>query len=179
MWRRITYLLFGVFMAVMLAQQNRAMTLTPIPAPDVQGAPWLNSAPLTLSTLKGQVVLVEFWTFGCYNCRHVEPYIKQWFQRYHQQGLQVIGVHTPEFDYERIKANVQDYINANEINYPVVMDNDYTIWNRYHNRYWPAIYLIDHAGQLRYLKVGEGDYAATEHQIQLLLKEKSASNLPK
>lgn len=179
MWRKILYLGIGIMSVMLFVDRNTASTLTPLPAPEIQGAPWFNSQELTLAQLKGNVVLVEFWTHGCYNCRNVEPYIKQWYQRYHSQGLQVIGVHTPEFAYERVKENVQNYLTANHIDYPVVMDNDYAIWDRFHNRYWPAVYLIDKSGQLRYLKIGEGDYAATEQQIQLLLKEKPSANLPK
>ena len=178
MWRYAFYFLIGVMSVLLWAGRNNATVLTPEAAPEVQGAPWFNSAPLTLAQLKGNVVLVEFWTHGCYNCRNVEPYVKQWYERYHSQGLTVVGVHTPEFDYERVADNVQRYIKAHDIAYPVVMDNNFAIWKRYNNRYWPAMYLIDKQGQLRYLHVGEGDYASTEKQIQNLLNEKAAHALP-
>lgn len=171
MWRNAMIFFGAVLTVVLFAGSNTATTLPPSPAPDVHGAPWFNSTPLSLSQLKGNVVMVEFWTFGCYNCRNVEPYVKQWRTRYQSQGFTVIGVHTPEFDHERQAINVQNYLTANGINYPVVMDNDFAIWKRYNNRYWPAMYLIDKQGQLRYLHVGEGDYTTTEQQIQALLKE--------
>jgi thiol-disulfide isomerase/thioredoxin len=171
MWRNAIFFIGAVLAILVIAGRNTATTLSPTPAPDIQGAPWFNSSPLTLAQLKGKVVMVEFWTYGCYNCRNVEPYVKQWQQRYQSQGFSVVGVHTPEFDHERQQANVQRYLHANNISYPVVMDNDFAIWKRYNNRYWPAMYLIDKQGQLRYLHVGEGDYATTEQQIQALLKE--------
>lgn len=171
MWRNAVFFVGGVLAILLIAGRNTATTLPPTPAPDIHGAPWFNSAPLTLAQLKGKVVLVEFWTFGCYNCRNVEPYIKQWQQRYQAQGLSVIGVHTPEFEHEKQADNVQAYLQSHAIAYPVVMDNDFAIWRRYNNRYWPAMYLIDKQGQLRYLHVGEGDYATTEAQIQALLNE--------
>ena len=112
-----------------------------MPAPEISGQSWVNSKPLNLAELKGKVALVEFWTFGCYNCRNVEPYIRGWHQKYADKGLVVIGVHTPEFSYERSVANVQNYIREHSIKYPVVIDNDFKTWNRYNNRYWPAIIL--------------------------------------
>lgn len=129
-----------------------------MPAPEISGQSWVNSKPLNLAELKGKVVLVEFWTFGCYNCRNVEPYIKGWHQKYADKGFVVIGVHSPEFSYERSVENVQNYIREHSIKYPVVIDNDFKTWNRYNNRYWPAMYLIDKRGIMRYLRVGEGGY---------------------
>jgi thiol-disulfide isomerase/thioredoxin len=117
------------------------------------------------------VVLLEFWTFGCINCRNVEPYIKTWHRKYADQGLVVIGVHAPEFSYERVLANVQRYIQERAIGYPIAIDNDFATWNRYKNRYWPAMYLIDKRGMIRYLRIGEGGYQQTEQRISELLNE--------
>lgn len=141
------------------------------PAPDIASGTWLNSVPLHLANLRGKVVLVEFWTFGCYNCRNVEPYVKQWHEEYVDQGLVVIGVHSPEFSHEREVENVKRYMNEHDINFAVPIDNEFSIWNRYGNRYWPTMYLIDKRGIIRYVKIGEGGYGETERQIQGLLAE--------
>lgn len=140
-------------------------------APDVMGKTWLNSKPLSLAGLKGQVVMVEFWTYGCYNCVNVEPYVKEWYDRYKNRGFTVVAVHSPEFSHEKKLANVRDYVRRKGITYPVVIDNDFAIWRRYQNRYWPAMYLIDKNGQLRYRAIGEGRYSQTEQMIQTLLNE--------
>lgn len=141
------------------------------PAPDIANEIWLNSAPLRMADLKGKVVMVEFWTFGCYNCRNVEPYVKQWHQKYADKGFMVIGVHSPEFSYERDSAKVEQYIREHDIRFPVPIDNDFSTWNRYGNRYWPAMYLIDKQGVIRYVRIGEGRYQETERLIQSLLAE--------
>ena len=146
-----------------------------MPAPEISGQSWLNSEPLRLAELKDKVVLVEFWTFGCYNCRNVEPYLKEWHQKYADKGLVVIGVHAPEFNYERVLANVQRYVREHAISYPVAVDNDFATWKRYGNRYWPAMYLIDKRGVIRYLRIGEGGYQETEQQIRALLQASSGS----
>lgn len=140
-------------------------------APDIAGAVWINSSPLSSQSLRGSVVLVEFWTFGCFNCRNVEPQVKAWYQRYGGQGLVVLGVHTPEFAYEKDPATVTRYVTDHDIRYPVVTDNNDAIWNRYGNHYWPAMYLIDKRGIIRHVRVGEGGYADTERMIQTLLAE--------
>ena len=142
-----------------------------MPAPEISGQSWLNSQPLKLAELRGKVVLVEFWTFGCFNCRNVEPYVKAWHQKYADHGLVVIGVHAPEFGYERVIANVQRYVRDHAIQYPVAIDNRFDTWKRYNNRYWPAMYLIDKQGIIRYLRVGEGGYRESELQIRALLEE--------
>jgi len=154
---------------------SRAYAGVGMPAPEITGQNWLNSAPLGLAELKGKVVLLEFWTFGCYNCRNVEPYVKAWHQKYADKGLVVIGVHAPEFSYERVLANVQRYVREHAIQYPVAIDNDFNTWNRYNNRYWPAMYLIDKQGIIRYLRIGEGSYKQTEQQIRALLEEPPGS----
>lgn len=139
-------------------------------APDISGAgPWFNSPPLDLAQLKGKVVLVEFWTHGCSNCRNVEPYINQWHKRYGEEGLAIVGVHTPEFAYEADPGRLKDYLLEHRIRHPVVMDNDHAIWNRWGNRYWPALYLVNQSGQLCYSHFGEGAYARSEQEIRALL----------
>jgi thiol-disulfide isomerase/thioredoxin len=140
-------------------------------APELAGGPWLNSEPLKLSDLKGKVVLVEFWTFGCINCQHVIPAVRNWYNTYKDQGLVIIGVHTPEFDYEKDLNNVKDGLTRLDVPYPVVLDNDWATWHAYRNRYWPAFYLVDKAGDIRYFHAGEGDYDRTEAAIKALLAE--------
>ena len=142
-------------------------------APDVMGQTWLNSKPLSLAGLKGQVVMVEFWTYGCYNCVNVEPYVKDWYDKYKNKGFTVVAVHSPEFSHEKKLSNVRDYVRRKGITYPVVIDNDFAIWRRYQNRYWPAMYLIDKNGQIRYRAIGEGRYIQTEQMIQTLLNEEN------
>ena len=142
----------------------------PTPAPEFTGIEhWFNSPPLTMAGLKGKVVLVEFWTYECINCIHVMPQVKQWHQRYHDQGLVVVGVHTPEYDEERIAANVKAAIGRFGIQYPVAQDNGYRTWDAYGNRFWPAMYLVDRDGKIVYRHYGEGDYDATEARIRELL----------
>jgi thiol-disulfide isomerase/thioredoxin len=159
-------LLAGVLVTWFVANAGVGMK-----APDITNETWLNSAPLHLSDLKGKVVMVEFWTFGCYNCRNVEPYVKAWHKKYRDRGFVVIGVHSPEFNHEREIENVQRYVRDHEIDYPIPIDNDFSTWNQYGNRYWPAMYLIDKAGVIRYQRVGEGGYQEIEQMIQLLLQE--------
>jgi thiol-disulfide isomerase/thioredoxin len=141
--------------------------------PSVTGDTWFNSKPLSGKDLDNHVVLVFFWTFGCHNCRAVEPYIKQWYQGYAKKGLAVIAIHSPEFDYERKPENVQDYISKNALTYPIVLDNDFVNWKRFSNHYWPTIYLADRKGKVVYRKIGEGSYKETELWIQNLLEETS------
>jgi thiol-disulfide isomerase/thioredoxin len=142
------------------------------PAPEITGIQkWLNSDPLTLDQLKGKVVLVDFWTYTCINCIHTLPYVKSWYDKYKDQGLVVIGVHTPEYPYERQTGNVQQALKRFDIRYPVAQDNDYATWDAYRNHYWPAEYLINKKGQVVYLHYGEGSYAQTEAAIRSLLAE--------
>ncbi|OOO02675.1 MAG: Thiol-disulfide oxidoreductase YkuV [Chromatiales bacterium USCg_Taylor] len=141
------------------------------PMPAVQSGRWLNSAPLDDTALKDKVVLVEFWTYRCRNCRNVEPQVKQWFGRYRNEGLVVLGVHTPEFDHEKKPENVAAYLREHAIAHPVAIDNDYANWNRFENRYWPAFYLRDRRGLIRYVHFGEGQYGETDAMIRALLAE--------
>jgi thiol-disulfide isomerase/thioredoxin len=131
---------------------------------------WLNGPPLTMSQLRGKVVLVEFWTYSCINCVRVMPYVKQWHANYRDQGLVVVGVHTPEYGYEKLLPNLQAAVERFGITYPVAQDNDYRTWNAYGNRYWPALYLIDRQGRIVYRHFGEGQYKETEARIRALLK---------
>ena len=140
-------------------------------APEISNDIWLNSKPLRLADLRGKVVMVEFWTFGCWNCRNIEPYVKAWHQKYASQGLVVIAIHSPEFDYEHDLSRVKEYIGEHQIPYAVPIDNEFRTWRKYNNRYWPTLYLIDKAGTIQYIKIGEGGYKNTERQIQKLLAE--------
>jgi len=115
--------------------------------------------------------MVEFWTFECYNCRNVEPYIKSWYQKYQTEGFEIIAVHTPEFDRERDVNNVRNYLKQHAISYPVAIDNDFSIWQRFSNRYWPAMYIVDKQGNLRYRFIGEGNYSKIENIIRQLIRE--------
>lgn len=149
------------------------------PDPTSATAQWLNSPPLTGEMLRGKVVLVEFWTYGCINCLRTLPYVKAWNEKYRQDGLLVVGVHTPKFGFEKDKGNVERAIRDLGITYPVVMDNQYEIWNAYKNRYWPAQYLIDAQGRIRHQHFGEGAYQETEGMIQTLLAEAKGSTASK
>ncbi|PCK87661.1 cytochrome C biogenesis protein [Rhizobium sophoriradicis] len=141
-------------------------------APSLDGAvEWLNSKPLTTGELRGKVVLVDFWTYSCINCIRTIPYTKAWAEKYADQGLVVIGVHAPEFAFEKKIDNVKSAISDFKIGYPVAVDNDYKIWRAFENSYWPAAYLIDAKGQIRYHHFGEGNYGRTEKAIQDLLRE--------
>lgn len=132
---------------------------------------WFNAEPEVVTKLKGKVVLVDFWEYTCVNCVRTLPYIKAWNERYADKGLIILGVHTPEFEFGKKRENVARAVNDFDLRYPIVMDNDYTIWRIFGNRYWPAKYLIDKDGILRYHHFGEGNYEETEYVIQRLLKE--------
>jgi thiol-disulfide isomerase/thioredoxin len=132
---------------------------------------WLNSAPLTPADLQGKVVVVEFWTYTCVNWERTLPYVRAWATKYKDDGLIVIGVHTPEFSFEKNLDNIRRAIQADRIEYPVAMDSDYAIWHAFDNEYWPAIYLIDAHGRVRYHHFGEGDYEASESEIRKLLAD--------
>lgn len=143
-----------------------------VPAPEIVGSgKWLNSSPLTLASLRGKVVLVDFWTYTCINCIRTLPHVTGWYDKYKDQGFVVVGVHTPEFEFEKKTENVAQAINQYRIHYPVAQDNDYATWNNYSNQYWPAEYLIDANGNIRRVHFGEGKYEETEQAIQALLAE--------
>jgi thiol-disulfide isomerase/thioredoxin len=139
---------------------------------------WINSTPLTAKQLKGKVVLVDFWDYSCINCIRAIPYIRAWADKYKDDGLVVIGVHTPEFDIEKLMPNVQKAVSRFGITYPVALDNNYAIWKAFHNEYWPAHYFIDAKGKVRYEHFGEGEYDESERWIQKLLKEANAKPMP-
>ncbi len=132
---------------------------------------WLNTdgQPLTLDELKGQVVLLDFWTYSCINCQRTFPYLTAWDERYRDQGLTIVGVHSPEFSFERVVSNVADAAERYGIDYPIAIDNDFTTWENWDQRFWPAHYLIDQTGTVRQVHYGEGGYAETERLIQELL----------
>jgi len=143
-------------------------------APELAAGDWINSEPLRLKGLRGRVVLIEFWTFGCYNCRNTLPFVKSWHDRYREKGLTVIGVHSPEFDEERQVENLRGQVVSLGIRYPIVSDNDYETWNSYKVEAWPTIFLLDKQGRIRWMRVGEGSYDEAERLIQKLLAEKEA-----
>jgi cytochrome c biogenesis protein CcdA/thiol-disulfide isomerase/thioredoxin len=140
--------------------------------PDLSGATaWINTSPLTPASLRGKVVLVDFWTYSCINCLRTLPYIKAWNEKYKDSGLVIIGVHTPEFAFEKDEANVRKAVKDLGITYPVAMDNDYRIWRSFNNEYWPADYFIDATGHIRFHHFGEGAYEESEQWIRALLGE--------
>jgi len=140
-------------------------------APEITNETWLNSEPLRLVDLRGKVVMVEFWTFGCWNCRNIEPYVKAWHKKYTEQGLVVIAIHSPEFQYEHDVNRVEEYIKKQQLSYAVPIDNDFDTWRKFRNRYWPTLYLVDKKGVIQYTRIGEGEYETTEREIQRLLAE--------
>jgi len=145
------------------------------PLPDLGGAlAWLNSPPLSNKSLRGKVVVIDFWTYSCINCLRALPYVESWAAKYKDAGLVVIGVHTPEFAFEKERANVEKAVRDLKITYPVAIDSDYRIWQAFHNQYWPAHYFIDGKGRIRFHHFGEGEYDLSERVIQALLKENGA-----
>ena len=167
--------LFTFFLTCALSTATPAQEITnplksPIPAPEFKGiAGWLNSQPLTMASLRGKVVLVDFWTYSCINCLRTLPHIESWDQAYRQDGLVVIGVHSPEFKFEKDSKNIAAAIQKYHIRYPVANDNALATWASFNNSYWPAEYLIDRQGQIVYESSGEGDYDVTENNIRALL----------
>lgn len=144
----------------------------PVRAPEFpENATWLQGGPLRMADLRGKPVLIDFWDYTCVNCIRTLPYVKEWRRRYRDHGLTVVGVHAPEFSFGRESSNVLRAVREHGIDYPVVLDNDYAIWQAWTNRYWPAKYLVDAKGYLRYYHFGEGGYAQTEESIQVLLRE--------
>lgn len=142
------------------------------PAPELTNDTWLNvESPLRLADLRGKVVALEMWTFGCYNCQNVLPALKEWHSNYSGQGLVIIGNHYPEFTFEESLDNLKAAVLENEIEYAVTQDNEGKTWQAYNNRYWPTLYLIDKQGHIRYVHIGEGRYEETEAAIQTLLAE--------
>ena len=138
--------------------------------PEFQGiSTWLNSPALTRESLKGSVALIQIWTFSCINCQRTLPYVTSWHRKYASKGLKVVGVHTPEFAFERDVNNIKNALKKHQINYAVAVDNDFKTWNAYNNKYWPNIFLADRQGIIRYEHAGEGAYDTTEQTIRRLL----------
>jgi thiol-disulfide isomerase/thioredoxin len=174
----IAFILFGCSIGEDMTQQmDPAMPVTASlpdlgPAPELTNDTWLNvDSPLRLADLRGKVVIVEMWTFGCINCQHVMPALKEWHSKYKDAGLVIIGNHFPEFSYEAELENLKEAIAQNDIQYAVAQDNDGATWKAYKNHYWPALYLIDKQGHIRYVHIGEGRYSETEKNIKALLEE--------
>jgi thiol-disulfide isomerase/thioredoxin len=143
------------------------------PAPEFTGiSAWLNSPPLTVAVLKGKVVLVQFWTYSCINCLRTLPYVTRWYAKYKDKGFVVIGVHTPEFAFEKETSNVETAIKRFGITYPVALDNQYSTWRAYRNLYWPAEYLIDKSGNIVTTQFGEGAYSRLENEIARLVGDR-------
>jgi cytochrome c biogenesis protein CcdA/thiol-disulfide isomerase/thioredoxin len=168
--------LSGKHKSVFVHSTRLASRLDKVPLKDYGAAPdvhnisdWINSGPLSLRSLRGKVVLVDFWTYSCINCLRTLPYLKSWDARYRSKGLVILGVHTPEFAFEHDLGNVRAAVKRLGVHYPVALDNDYGTWNAYGNQYWPADYLVDQAGHVRDVHFGEGSYAQTDHDIRLLL----------
>ncbi len=144
----------------------------PYAAPEFVGLQnWVNSSPLTLAGLKGKVVLINFWTFGCYNCQNTIPHVKDLYAKYHAKGFEIVGIHAPEFDYEKDAANVKKAVADDGIAWPVAQDNGFKTWRRYKNGFWPAFYYLDRAGRVRHLHIGEGSYANQDAVVAALLAE--------
>lgn len=166
-----TAIICGVAMVASGAGDEGAM-------PDLNGAvAWLNSSPLTSKELRGKVVLVNFWTYSCINSLRELPYMKAWAAKYKDAGLVVIGVHAPEFGFEKQPANVEEAVSSLKVSYPVPIDSSHSIWRAFGNEYWPADYFIDAKGRVRYHHFGEGEYGESERIIQKLLKENGATGL--
>ena len=156
-----------------LAQKQAKFILAP-DLSTIDGYINTDGQPITISQFKGKkVVLLDIWTYSCINCQRTIPYLNDWYKKYEDQGLVIVGLHTPEFAFERVLANVEDAVKNFNIKYPVVLDNDFSTWNAYQNQYWPRKYLIDIDGYIVYDHAGEGDYAGTEHEIQTALNERN------
>src|SRR5262249_44893939 len=138
---------------------------------------WLNSPPLKAPALRGKVVLVDFWTYTCINWLRTLPYVRAWDEKYRNQGLVVIGVHTPEFSFEKDLNNVRRAVKELRVNYPVAVDSDYVIWRAFNNQYWPALYFVDAQGRIRHRQFGEGAYEQSEMVIQRLLADAGAGGM--
>ena len=152
------------------------LNVQPYKAPEIRGIDtWINSEPLKLDELKGKVVLIDFWTYSCINCIRTQPYLKDWYSKYHDSGFEIIGVHAPEFAFEKNADNVRQAVEEAGLEYPIAMDNDFLTWAAYENNYWPATYLIDKDGDVRRTHFGEGEYKESEQAIRLLLAEQGGS----
>ncbi len=168
----IVLLVAAAAAAVLIGSQGPVTDMFSTKAPELAGiSGWINSEPLTLAQLREKVVLIDFWTYSCINCIRTLLYITAWDAAYRDKGLVIIGVHTPEFEFEKSKANVEAAVASHGIRYPVATDNDYATWRAFKNNYWPRKYLIDKNGNIVYDHIGEGGYAETEAKIQELLAQ--------
>jgi len=178
----VAVLAIGIGAASVTLSQDKGMAHPMKPAtirlpvegdvPSLGGAAgWLNSPPLTAAELRGKVVLIDFWTYSCINWRRSLPYVRAWAEKYKSRGLVVVGVHTPEFEFEKNVDNVRGAVKAMRVDYPVAIDNDYAIWNAFRNNSWPALYFVDVRGRIRHHHFGEGEYDKAEVIIQQLLSE--------
>jgi len=162
----------GAFLQVQAPARPRLALPSEGAMPPLAGAvEWLNSPPLTAAELRGKVVLIDFWTFGCSNCKNALPHVREWHRKYKDQGLVVIGVHSPEFAFEKSIPNVKQALMALDVPFPVAVDNNFTIWRAFNNNYWPAHYFVDGHGQIRFHHFGEGEYEKSEQVIQQLLDD--------
>ena len=159
----------------MIPSRTITEEMTAPAAPEISSGLWINSEPLTLNSLRGRVVLIEFWTFACSNCRNVLPALKKWDAQYRDKGLTIIGVHTPELDFERDINQLRREVAGLGIKYPVVTDQDYSTWKAYSVEAWPTLFLLDKQGRVRWTHVGEGYYDQTEQVITKLLAEEQTT----
>lgn len=165
-------ILLAVVAAAAIMVAGCGSSLKPLPAPELQGVTgWINTGPFTLASLRGKVVLIDFWTYTCVNCIRTFPYLRQWHEKYADKGLVIVGVHSPEFEFEKDRDNVVKAAQAHGLTYRIVQDNDFQTWKAYDNHYWPAKFLIDKSGVVRYSHFGEGQYPETEEKIRALLTE--------
>ena len=145
---------------------------TPYAAPEfTELGTWVNSAPLTLADLRGKVVLVNFWTFGCVNCQNTLPYVRDLYAKYHAKGFEIVGLHAPEFGYEKEIANVRKAVKSDRIVWPIAQDNSFKTWRKYKNGFWPSFFFVDKAGNVRYTHIGEGGYDNQDAVVAALLAE--------
>jgi thiol-disulfide isomerase/thioredoxin len=174
-WKGVYAIILLCLSAAAFSQETQPETQKPYPEmPEFQQiSQWFNSPPLTKSSLKGKVVLVDFWTYSCINCIRTFPYLKNWYQKYKSQGFVIVGVHSPEFEFEKDPANVKMAIEKYKIPYPVALDNKMATWNAYNNNAWPAHYFVDLNGKIRHVHFGEGEYEKSEEVIRTLLAEKA------
>ena len=170
----------ALLLAAMIASAPIGALADERPMPPLNGATgWLNSAPLGAAELRGKVVLVDFWTYTCINWLRQLPYVRAWADKYKQHGLVVVGVHTPEFEFEKDLDNVRRATRDMQLSYPIAIDNDYAVWRAFANNAWPALYFIDARGRTRHVHLGEGDYERSEKVIQQLLAEAGATGVPR
>ena len=180
-FRKASMVLGSLFVGGAMAgagDASPAVAATVLNASKPQAAPefvgltnWVNAKALTLGSLRGKVVLVDFWTFGCINCQRTLPYLKEWYAKFHSRGFEIVGVHTPELSFERSTPNVRKAVARLGITYPVAIDPAFATWNAYENQYWPAEYFIDKKGRIRHYVAGEGGYQNTPKVIEALLDE--------